>query len=310
MRATSMILGVRPDPSKLDPAEYAVWVAVNRGALDVAHDALGRTCQTPADLLGALDGFRDRGNKAVLDVWFMLSNEATDAGFRGDSEALAKSGCALLKLGRAIPPHGTLVDHVMADSTQSSGVQRLARWRTTFDRVTCSNVLLHVLAHDAAQPEFKSVAAWERYYSKRMSLIPSYFDGDTGFMWSEFCSAQMPGTKYWRGVEDGISRHEQTTKRHSAELRLLALELALRLHSLDHGKPPGSLSELVPRYLARLPADPFSTSGFIYRVAGTNWLAYSIGPDGKDDDGAPIPWPITGSPPKGDIVFTNRPPSR
>lgn len=65
----------------------------------------------------------------------------------------------------------------------------------------------------------------------------------------------------------------------------LMLHLALRAFRLEHGQPPSKLSALVPRYLKQVPVDPFGAGGtWKYR----NGVAWSIGPDGKDDGGRPL----------------------
>lgn len=92
------------------------------------------------------------------------------------------------------------------------------------------------------------------------------------------------------------------TRRASAErhdlaathMRLLIVELALRAYRCDQGKEPGSLTELVPKYLHSLPTDPFSGKSLIYRTTGTNWLLYSLGPDHVDDGGKPVRKIISG----------------
>ncbi len=51
---------------------------------------------------------------------------------------------------------------------------------------------------------------------------------------------------------------------------------------------PRELSELVPDYIKKVPADPFAPedSPYIYKVEGATWMIYSYGPDRKDDKGA------------------------
>lgn len=70
---------------------------------------------------------------------------------------------------------------------------------------------------------------------------------------------------------------------------LLATTLALRAYRLEHGAYPAALGELTPHYLTRVPDDPFALTGPLhYRRAGTSFVLYSVGPDGKDDGGRPI----------------------
>jgi hypothetical protein len=67
----------------------------------------------------------------------------------------------------------------------------------------------------------------------------------------------------------------------------LTTELAIRLFKDDHGRLPDSLDQLVPKYLASSPIDPYSADGasLIYRLSGDGYLLYSIGPDRRDDGG-------------------------
>ena len=70
---------------------------------------------------------------------------------------------------------------------------------------------------------------------------------------------------------------------------LLLTTLALRAYSLDHGAYPPTLAALAPHYLQTVPADPFALSGSLrYKLTGTKYVLYSVGPDGKDDGGTAI----------------------
>ncbi len=73
--------------------------------------------------------------------------------------------------------------------------------------------------------------------------------------------------------------------------QLLMFRLALRAYRLENGVYPPNLSALAPRYLKTIPTDPFGGGqGWNYTRTGQNYLLYSIGPDGKDNGGTPIPW--------------------
>ncbi len=69
---------------------------------------------------------------------------------------------------------------------------------------------------------------------------------------------------------------------------LLEAGAAIRLYEFDRGAPPERLAELVPDFLARVPQDPFNAfSELRYRRQAGGWLLYSLGPDRRDDSGAP-----------------------
>jgi len=73
------------------------------------------------------------------------------------------------------------------------------------------------------------------------------------------------------------------------DLRLLELRLALGAYFVDHGAYPIHLTQLVPEYLSCVPADPFGTGTLQYRKEADGYRAWSVGPDGVDNGGTPIP---------------------
>ena len=94
----------------------------------------------------------------------------------------------------------------------------------------------------------------------------------------------------------------------------LLLQLALRAYRLERGQFPPALKSLVPNYLSVVPADPFGGGESLrYQSDGKTYKLWSIGPDGVDDGGAPIPpragaWraPVyPGERPRGPRSFTD-----
>ncbi len=83
---------------------------------------------------------------------------------------------------------------------------------------------------------------------------------------------------------------------------LLTTALGLQSYRLAKGRYPGSLIELIPAQLKKLPEDPFSDQHVLhYRQIENSYRLYSIGPDGKDDKGYPInsPFDDEGKPLRG-----------
>ncbi len=89
----------------------------------------------------------------------------------------------------------------------------------------------------------------------------------------------------------GVS--EQTRDYDARDLvgdNFLMLRLALRAYQLENGAPPPNLTALVPNYIRAVPADPFGGGEALsYKVSGKSYLLWSIGPDGRDNGGTPIP---------------------
>ena len=53
----------------------------------------------------------------------------------------------------------------------------------------------------------------------------------------------------------------------------------------NHGRLPGPLDELAPRYLEAVPADPFDGRPLRYKRLENGYVIYSIGSNGIDDGG-------------------------
>lgn len=85
-----------------------------------------------------------------------------------------------------------------------------------------------------------------------------------------------------------------------------AVFLAVRQYQREHeGRPPTSLDELVPAYLADIPLDPQDpgASRFRYRVDGAAWVVYGVGRDGRDDGGLVDCAPMRANDGPCDLVF-------
>lgn len=63
--------------------------------------------------------------------------------------------------------------------------------------------------------------------------------------------------------------------------------IALTLYHRDTGAWPGSLSDLLPKYLPFLPLDPFDGQPLRYKLSSGQPLLYSIGANKTDDGGTP-----------------------
>jgi hypothetical protein len=67
--------------------------------------------------------------------------------------------------------------------------------------------------------------------------------------------------------------------------RVLLVELAIRAFEKEQGRLPNAAAELVPDYLPAVPQDPFSDGPLRYLKTESDYVLYSIGPNGVDDGG-------------------------
>jgi hypothetical protein len=82
--------------------------------------------------------------------------------------------------------------------------------------------------------------------------------------------------------------------RETGRLRAAAAGVAAVRFRKAKGRWPRSLEELVPKWLAEAPMDPFTGKPLPYRVDDEGVVVYSVGVDGKDDGGVETPEKLEG----------------
>ena len=84
------------------------------------------------------------------------------------------------------------------------------------------------------------------------------------------------------GVETTYANFQRRSVTYS---RLMMADLAVRAFVAEKGRFPKSLEELVPKYLATVPEDPFSGQPLRYRPMPLTFVLYSVGQDRQDNGG-------------------------
>ena len=98
--------------------------------------------------------------------------------------------------------------------------------------------------------------------------------------------------------------------KNDAHLRLLRLELALQEYRKRHGRYPATLAQLASEITTAVPLDPFTERPLVYRLQGSAYLLYSLGPDQADDGGTPASTRNLGPKTRGDLVAGRLGPQR
>jgi hypothetical protein len=149
----------------------------------------------------------------------------------------------------------------------------------------------------------KSRIALLRYYSQAIELakLPPH-EQDDALKRLEESARGMPFAA--RMLAPALKRIFTSDHRSRAILLCSSAALAAERFRLAQGHWPPSLESLVPEFLARRPADPFDGEPLRFRRGAHGIAVYSVGPDGRDDQGRTLDDPIR----KGsdDLVFQLR----
>ncbi len=90
-----------------------------------------------------------------------------------------------------------------------------------------------------------------------------------------------------RLIVPAFGGYRRSVEEHIALTRVARTGLALIRHRAIHGSYPDTLESLAPTLLGAPAEDPFTGRPLIYRRADDGFVVYSVGPDGKDNGGAP-----------------------
>ena len=86
----------------------------------------------------------------------------------------------------------------------------------------------------------------------------------------------------------GVSSILRRVMRIEAARQITVTAIALKRYQLKHGNYPSDLDSLVPEFVPSVPFDPVDGQPLRYRPkADGTFLLYSIGENGKDDNGNP-----------------------
>jgi hypothetical protein len=90
----------------------------------------------------------------------------------------------------------------------------------------------------------------------------------------------------------------QAVNKDRQSIDLVYVAFALGAYRADHGRFPPKLADLAPKYVSEIPKDIFSDDDLHYQSTDRDYLLYSVGPNGTDENGRDD----ASNPPGDDVV--------
>jgi len=271
------------DFAQLDHDSLRALVTTNAESLRLLRAGLTRQCAMPMD--SALTNLDLNQLGKMKRLVRLLTAEGRLREMDNRPANAAHSYTDAIRFGNEMSRGGFIIHRLVGIACEAIGCHALAKVVPELSREDSRIVLSELEKVDAGRVTWAEVRRNEKYYARyqlRNQLNP--------LMW----------VMGWWQTRPAIQKAETQHKIITTHERLVAGELALRCYQSEQGHPPAHLDDVVTKYLAQVPQDPFTGQPMIYRLQGTNWLLYSVGPDGADDGGRPAAkgWPV-----KGDFRF-------
>jgi hypothetical protein len=200
----------------------------------------------------------------------------------------AQSYVDCIRLGNEMSRGGLIINRLVGIACEAIGASRLSKLVLKLNPQEARPVISELEEIDSARVTWEEILRNENRFSRYQLR-----KGSNPITWV---------IELWQRRQT-IQVAERIDNRLIAHERLLMAELAVRCYQSEQGRVPPSLELLIPKYLQRVPSDPFSGGPVIYHPQGTNWLLYSIGEDGVDDGGKRVGRSVSGTVTNGDLFY-------
>ena len=140
------------------------------------------------------------------------------------------------------------------------------------------------------QPYAKREESHERFYEKGSTFPQQYslsgicYFADAYFRKTRDCT-QLVKRYYFHHITPVMGMYFWAEEKVRMRRELVMVAIQLELYRRDHKKFPATLEALVPRYIKAIPKDRFTEEDLKYRSTGATCLLYSVGTDGRDNNG-------------------------
>ena len=279
------------DRAAASEEELRAFVDSNGESLRLTRLGVGRECRVPMEYSQT---HWDRAIERMGDVR-QASRVLLAAGRLAELEGRSGEAIAAyldcVRLGQAASRGGLLIDAMLGQACVGQGIHGLQGLRKDLDAAGCHELIRSLEALDRDRETMGTILARDYEWASRAG----------GLQVKIFFLTNRSTIKSMRQPSERSA--EAAAKRNIARLWLLATDLAIRAYRLENGTAPNTLADLVPRYLAAVPGDPFGTGPLVYRPGSGGGLLYSIGPDGQDNGGQPLAGKGFTMEVKGDVLL-------
>jgi hypothetical protein len=288
LEAAALVTGDMYNASALDHDSLRAMVYTNSESLRLLRLGLTRECSVPTD--SAMTNVTGMLNElaAMKRLAQLLAAEGRLREMDNRFADAAQSYVDAIRFGNEVSRGGFIINRLVGCALEAMGDTPLSKLAPKLNAGEARPVIAELEKIDCAGITWDEVLRNENRFE--------HYQLSKGFNVVTWAMTR------WK-LRGSRQRAEIRHKRVVARVRLLTAELAVRCYQSEQGLVPSGLEQLVPQYLRRVPADPFSEHLLVYRPQGTNWLLYSVGEDGVDDGGKRVGRSVSGTVTKGDLFY-------
>ena len=268
----------------------------NLAVLESARHALSQRCTVQVgyvksfypEHLNDISHFRNLARAFGVEALLAASSE--------DYITATRCGIDILELANAVRRGGLVTDLLVGIGISGIAIETLRNIRTKLDPITCQELISDLQRIEADREPFADIIARDCEWEIAVGEEDKTCDiTSTELQDSEECGLSQDEQKELLQLCQQIADLPDSDRRKLilnqdqqilALMGLLVIDLALRASYELYGMFPDNLTSLTPRFLSKLPLDPFTGESLIYRpIEDTSFHLYSTGPKMFDGGG-------------------------
>jgi hypothetical protein len=230
-------------------------VATNAEALKLARVGLGRECCVPgvsnAFSTNSWDIYVDRHadqKKLAINFW----REGRLAEMQKRTNDAVQSFLDAEHFGVECCRGGMILSKSVGIACESLGRSGLRPLADDLDAQQSRKIAQTLASFEAHEDSLNDCLEQERDFSRRTSTI----------------AQKIAGLIMYKQRQAAVAKFTAKYQKNQRERRILAIDSAARAYTLEKGKPPGSVHDLVPDYLKAVPQDPATGAELGLRASG------------------------------------------
>jgi hypothetical protein len=236
------------DYASLSKADLAALVTKNEAALKLVHEGLNRECRIPDDYSPAYLSRHISDITSMKRLVKILCAQGRLAELEGDTNGAAGIYLEGIHFGQECSRGGVIISRLVGIACETVASSRLEPLTNRLGPPECREVSKAIEMLDSKDESAQETLKQEHAFSRKVFGLRGQIVG----LWRH---------KEIQKVESSFIKKQQSN---ALRRRRVMVAFAARVYTLEKGKPPQTLAELVPDYLKAIPQDPFTGTNVVY----------------------------------------------
>jgi hypothetical protein len=250
LASAGMLQGEAQSYETMSEEELTALVATNAEALALVRSAFTNECRVPVKYSIAYISTHLNDLTAIRNLSQVLVAQGRLAEMQNHPSEAAKDYLDVIHFSIESGRGGFLVDALIGDAIEGMGRSGLEHLVNSLDAASCRSAAIALASLDSRRQAWDNIM--EREDIMQHQLTPNLF------------SYLVATAVMHKQLAESRNKAEMKFHDEQKKTRTLAVQFSARAYELDKGKPPTSITDLVPTYLKAVPQDPTTGKNMVY----------------------------------------------